>query len=103
MPDTTITEETEYLTVKECLKICRLKAPETIRRAVQRGELPGVKMGPSKLLIPAKAFWVWFHKKDVKPRLLKEVELPTGIIYVRATDKRQADLRVKSKAKEKVA
>lgn len=69
-----MTNETEYLTVKECWTICRFKGPEPIRRAVYRGDLPGVRIRANRLLIPAKAFWKWFHDHDVKVKEVKEIE-----------------------------
>ena len=67
-------ETTDYLTVKECYTICRFQGPDPIRRAVYRGELPAVRVRANRLIIPAAAFWKWFHAKDVVPKTVKEVE-----------------------------
>jgi hypothetical protein len=82
-------EITDYLTVKECWQICRFKGPEPIRRAVYRGDLPGVRIRANRLLIPAKAFWKWFHDHDVKPKLVKEVD-ETSVKPVRKPNKKKA-------------
>lgn len=65
----------EYLTVKECQAICRFTGPEPIRRAVYRGDLPGVRITANKLLIPAKDFWKWFHRRDVKIKKAPDIDL----------------------------
>ena len=76
MPKPDLFEPTQYMTVQECKKVCRFKGPEPIRRAVYRGELPGVRLRANRLLIPASACWAWFHSKDVKPKPNTEVEQP---------------------------
>lgn len=91
-------EDPLYLTVKECSDICRFKGPETIRRAVFKGELPGVRIRTNRILIPAKDFWEWFHARDVVPKQYeREVELPSDVSFVGGTEKRSPHFRVKPK------
>jgi hypothetical protein len=70
----------EYLTVKECQTVCRFKGPEAIRRAVYRGDLPGIRVRANRLLIPSTAFWKWFHQNDINIAKPKSVQMPVGAI-----------------------
>lgn len=79
-PKITEKNSPEYLTVRECQKICRFRGPETIRRAVYRGELPAVRITANRNLIPAVEFWKWFHKNDVRVLKPKSVKMPVRII-----------------------
>lgn len=64
-----------YMTVKECQRVAQFSGPEPIRRAVARGELPGVRPQINRLLIPTEAFFKWFHRNDVIPKVVGEVAL----------------------------
>ena len=79
------------------MKICRFKTAHPIRRAVAKGELPGIKPRKNRMIIPASAFWKWFHRNDVKPRVPSEIELPPDMIFVPGTETKSPHFRVKVK------
>jgi excisionase family DNA binding protein len=60
-------EELDFVTMREAADIMRLKGTEAIRKAIERKELPAVKMGHRHILIPREAFVRWVMGKKMRP------------------------------------
>lgn len=50
----------------------------------------------NRMLIPAKAFWAWFHAKDIKPKDPQKLAT-NDVVFVPATKKRSAHFKLKKK------
>lgn len=90
----------EFLTVREAADVCHFKGTEPIKRAIKRGELPGINLSHYQILVPKEAFKKWLAQHGMGslqptngPTLLKPTRAPKAAL------KAIAEKRVKERKK----
>jgi hypothetical protein len=87
MTNTDELKKLDFLTIREAADICKFQGTEPIKRAIKRGELPGINLSNAQILVPREAFKRWllahgmggFEGSGV-PSLLKPTRAPEAAL-----------------------